>query len=141
MRGRAAFALSLLAALWGALLVAGALTLPVYSGAGSSMSCTSAGVCSTTSASNESATLVGENGTTALAVVAAPLAAALLCALLLHRRCARGSRAALVAAWALVGALGAFALVALLTVGLLVVPVVALLAGSAALTPAPRGSD
>jgi hypothetical protein len=129
MTGRLAFLLSAAAAAWCALLVAGALTVPVYSSDDSG-----------SSAGAGSDTLVGVNGTGALVAAALPLLVALACGVLLHLRCSRGSAAAHVAAWVLVGLLGAFAVLALLSIGIFVVPAVALLAGSAALTPRPAAS-
>jgi len=123
-RGRWAFGLTLTAFAWAAALVVGAVLLPVYSvedsGGGSS-----------------SATLVGENGLGVLLPVAFPALVAALVWYALHRKCSRGSRPAELVAWALVGVLLLGCLLAMLTIGIFVLPVALLLLLAAALTPSP----
>ena len=83
----------------------------------------------TTIRSTES--LVSENGTVVLVAVAVPLAVSLLVglALLFSRH-----QVALTTAWFLTGVLGVFNFLALLTIGLLVVPVTAALIAACALS-------
>jgi hypothetical protein len=126
MQGRWAFGLTVTATLWGLALVAGALVVPVYSGG----TLDSSGAFHATSA-----TLVAENGAAALAVAALPAVLALLVWLALHRKCSRGSAWAGPVAWTLVGVLGVFCLLGILTVGVFVMPIALALAGAAALTP------
>lgn len=118
-----AFCLTTGAVLWGLALIVGALVVPAYSGSASD----SAGHVWTTTA-----TLVQANGVRVLMPVSVPAVCAVLLWMVLHRRCSRGGQAAL--AWALTGLLCAFALVAV-SIGVFVLPLVALLAVGVHLTP------
>lgn len=122
-RWRASRTLQLLAlagaALWSVGLLVAATTVSVYQTETSS----STGSGSTESISSHGETLVGENGTWVLIVLAVPLAATLLVALaLLTRR-----RWALWIACAITATLALGNLVAMLTVGVFVLPVTAAL--------------
>lgn len=103
------------AAVWSAGLIAFAFA-PMYSTVGSSSS-------GRTVRGTE--TLIGENGNAVLVVLAVPLAVTLLVGLALLLR---SHRAALVIAWGLTVLLGVFNLLAMLSIGLLIVPVTAALA-------------
>ena len=107
-----------LAGAWCAVLLVGALTVPVYTGELTSLS----GTRTTT------ATLVGENGPWALAVVALPLIPVLTVAALLWQRRRVGRFGAGPVAWTLVGVLWAFAVVTGFSIGLFVLPIPGLLA-------------
>ena len=104
------------------MLLAGALTVPVYTGEFTSLSGTR----------TTSATLVGENGPWALAVVALPLIPVLTVAALLGWRRRVGRIGAGPVAWTLVGVLGAFAVVTGFSIRLFVLPIAGLLASACA---------
>lgn len=107
------------AGLWSVGLLIAATTVPVYQSTGSSTT----GPGSSESISSHSETLVGENGTSALIMLAVPLAATLLVALaLLTRR-----RWALWIACVTTAVLALGNLAAMLTVGIFVLPVTAAL--------------
>lgn len=103
------------AAVWGLVLVIAGFLLPVYQ-------------TETTSSSGElvrgTETLVGMNGGVVGVVLVVPLLATVLVASALLLRNRRG---ALAAAWAVTGLLAVFNLLAMLTIGGLVVPVTAAL--------------
>jgi hypothetical protein len=96
---------------WSLALIVGALIFPVYSGAGSA----------------SQRTLVAVNGPWVLELVCVPAVVTAFVSVALHRRCARGSRAAEIAAGFAVAVLAAFNLVAIFTIGIFIVPVTALL--------------
>ena len=87
--------------------------------------------------------LVADESATVLFLAAFPAAVTATVWMLLHRRCTRATGTA--AAWALVAVLWAFSVVSLASLGLFVLPVVALLGLATAFTPAapaprrPRG--
>lgn len=81
------------------------------------------------------ATLVGENGARVLAVVAVPTVVSVMVWVSLWRKCARGARGGGYVAWTCIAVLAAFCLLAILSVGIYVVPVALLLAWAALLTP------
>jgi hypothetical protein len=121
MSGRWAFGLTVTAFAWGVVLIVAALVAPAYSvdaGPGGQQTTT---------------TLVDENGMWVLGVVAIPAVIAAIVSAVLHRRCTTGRRAG--AAWVLVAVLGVFSVLSLPTIGIFVLPVVALLAFAAKLTP------
>jgi len=124
-RGWAAFGLATAAVAWALLLFPWAFLSPAYRGE------TCGGTPQTCSSS--SATLVEVNGSGVLLWIALPAAAALLGWLLLHRACASRQRPMVNAAWVLVIALLVFSFVTGFSVGLFVLPVAVLLAGSALL--------
>jgi 4-hydroxybenzoate polyprenyltransferase len=66
-----------------------------------------------------------------------PVAAALVTGAGLHARCARDSRAGTVAAWTVVGLLGALTFAGAASIGVLLAPTWLLLVGAAVLTPRP----
>lgn len=106
-----------LALVWSALLVLAAFTLPLYGVASESATVVGAGDVDEIAGT---ATLVQVNGSTAVLVLAIPLAVTLLVGLLLGVG-GRGPRAG---AWAVTALLGVFTVLALLSVGLFMVPVV-----------------
>ncbi len=111
--GRRAFAYTVIAFLWSVGLLVAALVVPVYG----------------------SATLVDENGSHVLLVVAVPAVISLAVWAALWRKCSHGSRAGGWVAWTGVSLLSGFCLLALASIGLLVVPAAVLLASAALLTP------
>jgi hypothetical protein len=106
-----------LALVWGAGLVIAAVLVPVYQ---------SASVSSSGTVTDGSATLVGVNGWGALLVAGAPLAAAVVTGCALWRRA--GQQSAGVLAWAVTGLLVCFNVLAMLSIGVFVVPVTVALA-------------
>ena len=127
-RGRWAFGMTLLALAWAVALLVAAFVLPVY---GSSTASGPSGL----SVDLDSPTLVAVNGLWVLAPVGLPALVAAVVWFALHRKCSRGSRPSAYVAWALIGLLIAFCLLAVASIGIFVVPGAALLAGAAALTP------
>jgi len=124
-RGRWAFGLTVAAFAWAVALVVGAVLVPVYD-------------VEDSSSGSSSATLVGENGLGVLLPVAFPVVVAAVVWVALHRKCSRGSRPAEVVAWVLVGVLLLGCMLAMLTIGIFVLPVAVLLAVAAVLTPLPE---
>lgn len=123
--GRRAFALTFGAIVWAVALLPAALLVPIYGGSASS---SSSGTTSTTS------TLVGENGTGALTIVALPAVLAVIVALALYWKCSRGSRMGEWLAWIAIGLLGVFIFLSAMTIGLFALPVALLLGWAARLT-------
>jgi hypothetical protein len=111
--GRSALLCTSLALLWSLGLLVAALVVPIYG----------------------SATLADENGRGVLIVVAIPALVTVTVWLALWRRCLRGGRLSGLIAWTGVIALSGFCLLALLSIGIFVVPVVLLLARAVLLTP------
>jgi len=117
------------AAVWSVGLLVGAATLPAYKRVSAAYSSTVAGPLATT---ESSATLVEENGAGVLAFVAIPLVISGAIALALWRRQRVGRPGAGPFAWTVCGILLIFCLLAMLTIGVFVVPVaVALVVGCA----------
>jgi hypothetical protein len=113
-RANWAVGLSAFAVAWGLALVAAVFVVPAY---------------------NDGSTLAQENSAWIALPVAVPAVLAGIAFLGLHRRCAHGSARGTLSAWVAVAALLAFAVVSILSIGILVlVPAVALLA-AASLTP------
>ena len=106
---------------WAIGLVVAALLVPVYQSSGVSSSGTSSGVSSSGTLTNGSATLVGVNGWAALLVAGAPLAAAAVTGYALWRR--TGRQGAGVVAWTVTGMLACFNFLAMLSIGVFVLPV------------------
>lgn len=127
-RGHWAFGLTVAAFGWGIALLVAAFALPAYSAS-------TASAPSGMSVPSASSTLVQVNGLSVLAPVGLPALIAAVIWFALHRKCSRGSRASGYAAWSLVWLLIAFCLLAIASIGMFVVPVAALLAGAASLTP------
>jgi hypothetical protein len=125
-RGRWAYGLTATAFAWALALVVAAFVVPVYEGeaAGDGGFSGSMG-----------ATLIGENGLGALVPVALPALVTALVSLALHRKRSHGSRGGGRVAWVLIGLLALFCLLAILSIGVLVLPVAGLLAGAARVTP------
>ena len=111
--GRRPVVLTVLAVLWSLGLLAVAFLVPIYG----------------------SATLVGENGTSAILVAGAPAVISVAVWFALWRRCARGGRVSGYIAWFGVALLSAFSVIALASVGLFIAPVALLLGWAASLTP------
>jgi len=127
------------AALWCVGLLVAAVTLPAYR----STTATVLGTAdsSTAAETTTTRTLLDVNGPGVLVVVAIPLAAVGLVsgALWLRRRRHRDGAGPL--AWTIVGLVGLFALLGMLSIGIFVVPAVALLAIACATAPqSPRQS-
>jgi hypothetical protein len=106
-----------IALLWGAGLVVAAILAPVYQ---------SSGVSSSGGVTDEPATLVGVNGWHALLVAGAPLAASVVTGWSLWRR--PGRPGAGVLAWAVTGLLICFNFLAILSIGVFILPVTLALA-------------
>ena len=113
--GRVPLATLLLATVYGVALIVAGFVAPAYQ---------SDGLSSSGEVTHSADTLVGVNGRGVVFVLAVPLVATLLvgCALWLHSR-----RGALLIAWTVTGLLAAFTLLALLSIGLFVLPVTAAL--------------
>lgn len=125
--------IALVAALaWCLVLLVGGFTFPVYGTSSSSASIDASGSATSTEVTS-TATLVQVNGVTAAVVLGIPLVATLLVWALLHWR----SRAA---AWVVTAVLGVLTILALMSVGLFVLPVTIALvvACSSASSPAAR---
>ena len=114
--GRAERTALVIALVWGVLLVAAALLVPVYS---------STAVSSSGTVTTGSATLVGVNGWTGLLVASAPLAGTLVAGYALWRRADRDSAGVL--AWAVAGLLAFLTVAGILSIGVFVLPVTAAL--------------
>ncbi len=123
MSGRWAFALTVVAFAWGVALIVAAFVAPAYS------------VDSGPGGQQTTTTLVDENGMGVLIVVSIPAVIAAIVWAVLHRRRRTGRSAR--AAWVLVGVLGAFSVLSLASIGIFILPVVAMLALAAKLTPSP----
>ena len=123
------------AALWSVLLVVGALVAPAYQSSTTYSRGTADGPI--TGEVTSTRTLVEVNGAGVLLVVAVPLAgvAAVSLSLLSRRRRRRAGAGPL--AWTVVGLLGALAFVALMSVGIFMLPAVALLGLACAGAPRP----
>lgn len=129
-KGLWAFGLTAAAALWSAAMIGYGAWGPAYTTVTESDSSENGLTTSITSS-----TLVDENGLGVLALLAVPLALALVTWFALHRRCARGSGWSSGLAWCAVALLALLALLGSASVGGLFLPTVALLAVAAALTP------
>ena len=118
------------AAVYAAALIVGGFLVPVYESTSSS----SSGVVTT-----GSQTLVGMNGSWAVVVLSVPLLATVLVAAALRLRSWRGS---VPFAWAVTGVLGALNLLAMLSIGVFVLPVTAaLVVATSTCRPAVRGPE
>ncbi len=104
------------ALVWAAGLVIAAVLLPAYQ---------SSGVSSSGTVTNSSATLVEVNGWGVLLVAGAPLAAALVIWNALRRR--RGRQGAGLVAWVVTALLVVFNVLAMLSIGVFLIPVTAAL--------------
>lgn len=107
------------AAAYSLLLVVLATVVPVY-GTESSTTTLQPDGSETVEVSSGGATLVSVNGLTALLPVAVPLVVTLLVAVLLRRSAGRPAYAT---AWVLVALYGAFCVLALLSIGIFLMPV------------------
>jgi LPXTG-motif cell wall-anchored protein len=107
--------------------------LPAYQG--STDYAVTVGSTSTTSTSTHTATLVGENGSGVLFVVGIPLAVVVLVGAMLMLRRRRRRHGAGPLAWTVVGLLGGFTFLAMLTIGIFIIPVVVMLAIACATAP------
>jgi hypothetical protein len=113
-RGRIAFTASALSVVLAGVLVSAAFWAPMY---------------------NDGSTLVDVNGTEVLIPVAVPLAITLIAFAGLWAKCSRGSNAGYVAAIVVMSLLGIFTLLAVLSIGIFVLPITALVATAVATTP------
>jgi len=114
--GRLEWVSLMIAAAWGAGLLAAAVLVPAYS---------SVGVSSSGAVTHGSATLVGVNGWGVLLVVGVPLVAtAMVGGALWHRGPRPGAG---VLAWTIAGLLAVFNVLALASIGVFVIPVTACL--------------
>ena len=125
--GRRAFVLTVLAFVWSVGLLVAALVVPVYSCSGS---CSGGG------------TLVGGNGLGVLLVLAMPVVLTAVVWTALWRKCSHGGRTSSCVAWLGVSVLSVLCLLAVLSIGIFVVPVAVLLACAVSSTPSgsPRAS-
>jgi hypothetical protein len=119
-RGRIAFASSSLAVCAALALVVSAFTVRMYGGAPAG-----------------GGTLVAVNGAGVLVPVCVPLVLALLAFAGLHARCTRGSVAGGRAAVVVLALLTGFTLLGAASIGVLVLPIPALVGAAVALTPEP----
>jgi len=126
-RGTWAFLFAVSALCWSAAVLGAAFSAGAYEG----QTATSSGVVT-----HASATLVGVNGLRAALLLAVAVGLALVAGTALHLRCARGSRAGIVAAWLAIGLLVALSLAGAASIGFYVAPTVLLLVAAARLTPA-----
>lgn len=107
------------AAAWSLLLLVAAFTFPAYGTFSSSASVDENGSLATGAEITGTATLVGVNGLYAALLVGIPLVVTAVVAVLLRV----GVRPARIAAWVLVGLLGAFTVLGLMSIGLFILPV------------------
>lgn len=130
--GRLAFTLTTLGVAGALALLPLAFLAPVYSGE----SVSSGGVTAATSD-----TLVGINGLSVLVPLSVPLVLALAVWVGLHLRCSRGSVFGTALGWSCAAVLAVFSLVALFSIGVLVLPAALLLVVGAAVTPDGRATS
>jgi uncharacterized membrane protein YhaH (DUF805 family) len=135
-RLRWASALTILAVGYGAALIAAAALLPASTGESSSASMSSSGAQVVTATQSTSSTLLQDNGPWVLLAVGMPLLIAIIVAVALRRRRLHSGRSSGYLAWSAIGVLAAFCLLALLSIGVFVAPVVGLLAVATSLMPA-----
>ena len=107
------------AAAWSVLLLVAAFTFPAYGTASQSSSVDANGNLTSGEEITGTATLVGVNGLYAGLLVGIPLVVTAVVALLLRI----GVRPARIGAWVLTGLLGAFTVLALMSIGLFILPV------------------
>lgn len=121
-----------LAAIWSVGLIVAAVVVPVYQSTSVSSSVSSSTTGGTALehpqlehqvVTESSATLVQENGLRVLALVGIPLLAVAVVSRSLWRRRVNARRGAGPVAWTVVGLLGAFTLVSMLSIGIFVLPV------------------
>jgi hypothetical protein len=137
VRSRPGVLIALAVALaWSVALLIAAVTVPVYSGTGTAGGSGSSAVVIT----HTSATLVGENGFAVLAVIAVPLLIVLAVGYLLWRRASDPAGGAGALAWTLTALLAAGNLLAMVTVGIFVLPVTVALVVACALSRPRPGS-
>jgi hypothetical protein len=136
-RGRWAFGLTSASVLWGLALVPAAFLVPVYSTAGSTPA-TGRGVARTVEAWHGGATLVAVNGASLrlLIVLALPAALAAVAWAGLHQLCTRGRITGRRVATAAILLLTALTVLTGFSIGIDMLPALALLIVGRALTPA-----
>jgi len=120
--GRTTVGALLVAACWSAILIAGAFLFPANGAAGNESSGSSSigAVPHASATAPPPETLVGIDGPRVAAVISVPLLVTLAVGIALWLGSRRG---AIPAAWVLTGLLAAFNLVAMLTIGIFVLPV------------------
>jgi hypothetical protein len=123
-KGRWAFGLASAGVLWTAALIPGAFYFPAYGGESSS----GGGTVHTT------ATLVGVNGTWAVALLVPPVVLAVAAWLGLHGSCSTGSRRSRLVGNVAAGLLAAYAVLTF-SAGFLALPAALLIVVAAAVTP------
>jgi hypothetical protein len=132
-RGRVAFGLGAAAVGWALLLVASAFFVPTYSGE----------TCGIGGCTSSSSTLFAEHGWWVVEVLGAVMVVAAVAFYALHVVCSKESETAALIAVGCTVLLGAFAIVSGFSIGLFVLPIPLLLAGSWSAIPraprAPRG--
>ena len=130
-----------LAALWSIALLVAAAVVPVYQSSSASSSTSASSPAGATDqhaiATSSSATLVEENGSGVLGVVGMPLLAVVVVSTSLWRRHAHGKGGPGPVAWIVVGLLSALTAVAMLSIGIFMVPVTGLLVVACLLELAP----
>jgi fatty acid desaturase len=127
-RNRMSTILILVAAVWSLGLVIAAVALPVYNGES---------ITNANGVTFVSETLVAQNGAWVLIPVAVPLVVCGVVALALRRKRALGSAHGGRVAWAAIGLLGVFTLLSIPSIGLVIIPVVILLARAVTLSAPP----
>ena len=132
-RGWLAFGLSAAAVAWSLLLIAGQFVIPAYSDA----TCEGSSPGGSSVCREGTATSFETNGWWVVVLFAAVTLVATLAAVALHLKCRRGERWAEPLAWGVVAVLFVFSLAGAASVGMFALPLVLLLALSAALTPSP----
>ena len=118
---------------WSALIVVGATQVPVYQSETETVTQVGTGTVTRT-VTDGSGTLVDVNGSATLLIVAIPLFLTILvsCALWIRR----SRNGAGLVAWTLTGVLACFNLLAMLTIGIVIVPVTACLVAACTLRQA-----
>ena len=131
-RNRIAAILLLVAAVWSLGLVIAGSVLPVYNGES---------ITNADGVTFVSETLVAQNGAWVLIPVTAPLLVCGVVALALRRRRVASGGHSVRVAWAAVGLLSVFTLLSIPSIGLFIIPVVAVLARAVMLSTPPAATS
>jgi hypothetical protein len=121
---------------WGVTLMGAAILLPVSGSESSSASVSSSGGHLATATHSATSTLLQANGYWVLIPTGIPALIAAIVWMALRRRRSHGSRTSGYLVWSSIGLLAAFCLLAILSIGVFVIPVAVALAVAASLTPA-----